>query len=478
VDTPSIDFGQEMKTVGLRAEPRPNGFDRFEWERFRFYQMARSMVGTDLTPNQAADLFDGNVPPQALTIHQRSRSAGEHPGGLKPADNLVWLVMARAETKEEPLAAPVEERLTASDLQRAVEAYNPAFREAKVIIGRDGPSHFSGRFAPPLGKIRAVEFDGHFVWGLVEHDNFELFWNVSRGAGARSIWVRPNSELEGKPPYIDHLALLWHEWPVQPNLPSLDQWLPSADSERPLEGFARAVSVATELLEDDSMKTTNTETNTDQAPGWFRSFADDLKSLLTASPQPKEEPKTETPEPKVRADGAPDLEAIVRAALEPIVATQKTLSERLEAESKARADASTAALHARIDSVLDGMVQTFRATPADADNWRTNLKAEGLPVSHVEQTLAMLQGAAPRSDLSRSVVVDLGESGGRHAASVDPRMIASPDGVYRANPEAVQKLAAVKAIARSRSGGDAEKEARIVTQILMHGDDELGAGAN
>ena len=78
-------------------------------------------------------------------------------------NDLTWVVLARVEDGDSLFA---DDPITAPMLAEMARVYDPKVRMAPVISGYDpstntaGPAHFSGEYTPPLGYVRALEFDG------------------------------------------------------------------------------------------------------------------------------------------------------------------------------------------------------------------------------------------------------------------------------------------------------------------------------
>jgi hypothetical protein len=480
----AVELEEDMRELGLRVEPVPTDDDRFAWERRRFYLIARAMIESELSPTVAARLVDGSILSNVIPRGESVESQGPHPGSLHPSESLVWLLMARAETRTEPLRAPLDRRLTSDVLEEVASSYDERFRQAKVIQGHNGPSHIVGRFEPPIGRIRSLEYDGYFLWGLVEHDQFDLFWRVSRGALERSVFVQDQSELDGKPSYLDHLALLWGETPVQPNLPQLDQFVPDpALDEELVRGWARSVDLTngeTETMKDEKNlpKKDDPELKggVDQlVAGLQRSLTEGFASVLEAvrarSADGKDAGK-ETPKETGKDSAAPDSAiAEISTQMADVVRAVEKVGTRLDDRDTAAASAAFVARNERVDAELETLTRAFQVTPAAADNWRQQLHNVDLSDEQIDGLLEIARSQSPQADLTRSAVLEFGDDD-PVTVSLSPNDFSTPDGVV-AHPGQIEILARARALATRRAPGEPEKQAALVRSMLMDGDPEL-----
>ena len=367
-------------------------------------------------------------------------------------DELTWVVLARVEDGDSLFA---DDPITAPMLAEMARVYDPQVRMAPVISGYDpstntaGPAHFSGEYTPPLGYVRALDFDGINLWGAIEEirggDGQGLVSErVAMGFLQRSIgfWTSmPDFPGKKKPPYLRHLALLGGEPAGIPNLPPLTEYFVAQMGEQNGRIVAGADFAVRHLLD--------TPRPAVPAP---------------APPTPKEE-DTMTPEETRAAIDSAVAEALakvakpdstemaaaigeaVRSAVEPI-STQLT-----ELRSVTNQNQKTA-FQTEVERRFAGLVQNGRLDPAERAAEQEFLA--DLPTEKVRARLDHLETRTPRlnpSMLSEARVFEVADDKGENVVSLAARRYTLPQG---GKIPAASDMA-VLGEAKRASGGDYNK---------------------
>jgi hypothetical protein len=293
-----------------------------------------------------------------LSTEMRDAGEGSDPGDAPPvvdraAEQTPWVVLARVEGDDSII--PAKDRLTAADLQRMAESYDPMHRKAPVVLTHKGDT--------PAGFIEETGFDGANLLGRISEipdaDGEGLVTKaVAKGWIQRSIRFWRNSpEIEGNPPQLIHLALLGGEAPGQHSLPPLDL------------AFSRSLPAGAEIFSD--------------------------RSLL-------DEPETKETEDMDENKIAELVTSAVRAAVAPL--EQRVAdAEKLAADNaKEATEAREASRKATLEGELRQLVVDGRVTPAEKDGELEVLLA--LPGDLAEKRLGTLR---TRARLMRSASVEL-----------------------------------------------------------------------
>lgn len=475
----------EQLLESLPQPSLPTGADRFAWERYRFARIARAMVVGVIGPVAAAEIVDGELADRyPFALGRRAKSKGEHPGGIAPSDRLTWLPMTRAETLEEPLyldgegQVPVPERARQipERLAEVAEVYDPEWRMAKVILGRGGPSHVVGRYQQPVGFIRSVAFDGYLLWGLVEDNSHELMWAVRSGAFDRSTRLTPKSELDGSPWYLDHLALLWAESPVQPNLASLEHFWPAQDdlvsdavALSRSQGWSASLNLTADTAEGDppmSKETTPNIEDLQRAVTEQQGVMQKLKALFSGS-DPAKEPATSGADPKLAAE----METM-RSQVAELASSVKAFIDNQTAAETARAQAQQASIVGQVKAKLEGFVRAMKLTPQQAAGWRSKLitkdgEAE-VPMPGALDILAQLDELPSANAFGRAIIPPDEDGAEPQIFELDQRSLVAP-GMAPPSSDSVALFARAKAEAEKEAGGDPAKYAAAFHRIATKG---------
>lgn len=257
-----------------------------------------------------------------------------------------WIVLARVEGEDSII--PKKDRLTADDLRAMAESYDPAHRRAPIVLTHKGEQS--------LGHVDEVDFDGVNLLGRVSQiaDGGQGLVDaaVSRGWIERSIRFWRNSpELEGRPPYLIHVALLSGEAPGQHSLPPLT------------EAFSRSLPEA-------------------------EIFCD--RSLL-------DEPDTEQEIPMDKNELATLVGDAVRSAVEPLENRIKLAEDRAAAAETSAAALAEENRKAALEGELRQLVTEGKVMPAEKESELDMLLA--LPADKATKRLGDLRS---RSRMIRS----------------------------------------------------------------------------
>lgn len=366
-------------------------------------------------------------------------------------NDLTWVVLARVEDGDSLFA---DDPITAPMLAEMARVYDPKVRMAPVISGYDpstntaGPAHFSGEYTPPLGYVRALEFDGMNLWGAIEEIRGDdgqglVSERVAKGFLQRSIgfWpAMPDFPGKRKPPYLRHLALLGGEPAGIPNLPPLTEYFVATMGEQNGRIVAGAGFAVRHLLDTPRPAVPATET-----------------------PTPKEE-DTMTPE-EIRAEIAsavaaataslkPDSAAIataigeaVRSAVEPISTQLTELRSVTQANQKD-------GLRTEVERRFEALVQSGRLDPAERAAEQEFLA--DLAPEKVRSRLDHLETRTPRLNprsLSEVRVLEVADDEGKNVVSFAARRYMLPQGGRPPAAEDMKLLAEAKRAA----GGDPAK---------------------
>jgi len=339
-------------------------------------------------------------------------------------------------------------------LAEMARVYDPKVRMAPVISGYDpstntaGPAHFSGEYTPPLGYVRALEFDGMNLWGAIEEIKGEdgqglVSERVAKGFLQRSIgfWpAMPDFPGKRKPPYLRHLALLGGEPAGIPNLPPLTEYFVATMGEQNGRIVAGAGFAVRHLLDTPRPAVPVPET-----------------------PTPKEE-DTMTPE-EIRAEIAsavaaataslkPDSAAIataigeaVRSAVEPISTQLTELRSVTQANQKD-------GLRTEVERRFEALVQSGRLDPAERAAEQEFLA--DLAPEKVRSRLDHLETRTPRLNprsLSEVRVLEVADDEGKNVVSFAARRYMLPQG---GRPPAAEDMKLL-AEAKRASAGDPAK---------------------
>ncbi len=366
-------------------------------------------------------------------------------------NDLTWVVLARVEDGDSLFA---DDPITAPMLAEMARVYDPKVRMAPVISGYDpstntaGPAHFSGEYTPPLGYVRALEFDGMNLWGAIEEIKGEdgqglVSERVAKGFLQRSIgfWpAMPDFPGKRKPPYLRHLALLGGEPAGIPNLPPLTEYFVATMGEQNGRIVAGAGFAVRHLLDTPRPAVPVPET-----------------------PTPKEE-DTMTPE-EIRAEIAsavaaataslkPDSAAIataigeaVRSAVEPISTQLTELRSVTQANQKD-------GLRTEVERRFEALVQSGRLDPAERAAEQEFLA--DLAPEKVRSRLDHLETRTPRLNprsLSEVRVLEVADDEGKNVVSFAARRYMLPQG---GRPPAAEDMKLL-AEAKRASAGDPAK---------------------
>lgn len=270
----------------------------------------------------------------------------------------MWVEVAKVEGKDS-FFSDREDQLTADRLKSMAASYDPRFRKAPVIAGfRDGqagPAHKTGEYLPPLGFVRGLDFDGHFLWADIEsiEGTSRIEDAVLDGFHQRSIgaWLKL-PELDGSPPYLRHLALLAGEPPGIPNLTPLDEYYSVQAGETLGRVLANMPFVTYNLDRDQSVddRTEEDEMTQEQMDALARAIGSQVAAAVErVAPKPVALEQVETkPTETERVISA--MESAIQRAVAP-------LQERLE-----RVEAEKGEQEIRFN--LDRLQQTGRLSPA------------------------------------------------------------------------------------------------------------------
>lgn len=310
-----------------------------------------------------------------------------------------WIVLARVEGDDSII--PKKDRLTADDLRAMAESYDPNHRKAPIVLTHKGEQS--------LGYIEATDFDGVNLLGLPSQiqdaDGEGLVTKaVSHGWIERSIRFWRNSpELEGRPPYLIHVALLSGEAPAQHSLPPLS------------DVFSRSLPEA-------------------------EVFCD--RSLL-------DEPDTTQEIPMDKNELATLVGDAVRSAVEPLETRLKAAEERAATAEAAAATAAENNRKASIEGELRQLVVEGRVTPAEKESELDMLLA--LPADKASKRLGDLRA---RARMIRSVETPIVAGDGTVLAN-DRRFAADAGSV---DPD---KLQVVQEAERAAGGDHAKFRAEV-----------------
>lgn len=366
-------------------------------------------------------------------------------------NDLTWVVLARVEDGDSLFA---DDPITAPMLAEMARVYDPKVRMAPVISGYDpstntaGPAHFSGEYTPPLGYVRALEFDGMNLWGAIEEIRGDdgqglVSERVAKGFLQRSIgfWpAMPDFPGKRKPPYLRHLALLGGEPAGIPNLPPLTEYFVATMGEQNGRIVAGAGFAVRHLLDTPRPAVPATET-----------------------PTPKEE-DTMTPE-EIRAEIAsavaaataslkPDSAAIATAIGEAVRSAVEPLSTQLtELRSVTQANQKDG-LRTEVERRFEALVQSGRLDPAERAAEQEFLA--DLAPEKVRSRLDHLETRTPRLNprsLSEVRVLEVADDEGKNVVSFAARRYMLPQGGRPPAAEDMKLLAEAKRAA----GGDPAK---------------------
>lgn len=366
-------------------------------------------------------------------------------------NDLTWVVLARVEDGDSLFA---DDPITAPMLAEMARVYDPKVRMAPVISGYDpstntaGPAHFSGEYTPPLGYVRALEFDGMNLWGAIEEIRGDdgqglVSERVAKGFLQRSIgfWpAMPDFPGKRKPPYLRHLALLGGEPAGIPNLPPLTEYFVATMGEQNGRIVAGAGFAVRHLLDTPRPAVPATET-----------------------PTPKEE-DTMTPE-EIRAEIAsavaaataslkPDSAAIATAIGEAVRSAVEPLSTQLtELRSVTQANQKDG-LRTEVERRFEALVQSGRLDPAERAAEQAFLA--DLAPEKVRSRLDHLETRTPRLNprsLSEVRVLEVADDEGKNVVSFAARRYMLPQGGRPPAAEDMKLLAEAKRAA----GGDPAK---------------------
>lgn len=366
-------------------------------------------------------------------------------------NDLTWVVLARVEDGDSLFA---DDPITAPMLAEMARVYDPKVRMAPVISGYDpstntaGPAHFSGEYTPPLGYVRALEFDGMNLWGAIEEIKGEdgqglVSERVAKGFLQRSIgfWpAMPDFPGKRKPPYLRHLALLGGEPAGIPNLPPLTEYFVATMGEQNGRIVAGAGFAVRHLLDTPRPAVPVPET-----------------------PTPKEE-DTMTPE-EIRAEIAsavaaataslkPDSAAIATAIGEAVRSAVEPLSTQLtELRSVTQANQKDG-LRTEVERRFEALVQSGRLDPAERAAEQEFLA--DLAPEKVRSRLDHLETRTPRLNprsLSEVRVLEVADDEGKNVVSFAARRYMLPQGGRPPAAEDMKLLAEAKRAA----GGDPAK---------------------
>lgn len=366
-------------------------------------------------------------------------------------NDLTWVVLARVEDGDSLFA---DDPITALMLAEMARVYDPKVRMAPVISGYDpstntaGPAHFSGEYTPPLGYVRALEFDGMNLWGAIEEIRGDdgqglVSERVAKGFLQRSIgfWpAMPDFPGKRKPPYLRHLALLGGEPAGIPNLPPLTEYFVATMGEQNGRIVAGAGFAVRHLLDTPRPAVPATET-----------------------PTPKEE-DTMTPE-EIRAEIAsavaaataslkPDSAAIATAIGEAVRSAVEPLSTQLtELRSVTQANQKDG-LRTEVERRFEALVQSGRLDPAERAAEQEFLA--DLAPEKVRSRLDHLETRTPRLNprsLSEVRVLEVADDEGKNVVSFAARRYMLPQGGRPPAAEDMKLLAEAKRAA----GGDPAK---------------------
>lgn len=311
-----------------------------------------------------------------------------------------WIVLARVEGEDSII--PKKDRLTADELRAMAESYDPTHRKAPIVLTHKGEQS--------LGHIEAADFDGVNLLGLpsqiLDTDGEGLVTKaVSRGWIERSIRFWRNSpELEGRPPYLIHVALLSGEAPAQHSLPPLS------------DAFSRSLPEA-------------------------EVFCD--RSLLDEPEIPQETPMDENKLAEL-------LDRSLKTALEPLESRLKAAEDRAVESDRVAREALESNRKAAIEGELRQLVVEGRVTPAEKESELDMLLA--LPADKATKRLGDLRA---RSRMIRSVETSVVTKDGSVLAA--DRRFASENGVS-VDPD---KLQLVNEAERAAGGDFAKFRAEI-----------------
>ncbi len=367
-------------------------------------------------------------------------------------NDLTWVVLARVEDGDSLFA---DDPITAPMLAEMARVYDPHVRMAPVISGYDpstntaGPAHFSGEYTPPLGYVRALEFDGMNLWGAIEEikgsDGQGLVSErVAMGFLQRSIgfWsAMPDFPGKKKPPYLRHLALLGGEPAGIPNLPPLTEYFVATLGEQNGRIVAGAGFAVRHLLDTPRPAVPAPET-----------------------PTPKEE-DTMTPE-EIRAEIAsavaaatakltpPDSAAIATAIGEAVRSAVEPISTQLTELRSVTQQNQKDGLRTEVERRFEALVQAGRLDPAERaaeQEFLTDLSPE-----KVRARLDHLETRTPRLNprgLSEVRVLEVADDEGKNVVSFNARRYMLPQG---GRPPAAEDMK-ILAEAKRAAGGDPVK---------------------
>jgi|GEM_PF-4622071 len=289
--------------------------------RLDYYDLIVEQMRTHtLRPDQAAErVLPGFLKTHGAQPWAARPVASDHartmPGGLSPealpgkegdlvapGHALLWLAMAALDVPGASLFEP-EEQITAEIAHQVATGYHPrAVFTAPIVTPQRGPGHKTGDQGAASGLIRAVCFDGAWLWGLGELPP-AFARELSRGAYPHlSVLLRARRDVGGSWYLVNLLATA--EEPGTRGLPGIQEQLLAALGRAGMEEeFGAALSrthtspVIARTFQPPSQEDTVSETKpTEAAPN----------PTPAAEPRPRDAEPEPEPQPDPKPDGQPD----------------------------------------------------------------------------------------------------------------------------------------------------------------------------
>jgi hypothetical protein len=408
--------------------------------RLDYYDLIVEQMRTHtLRPDQAAErVLPGFLKTHGAQPWAARPVASDHartmPGGLSPealpgkegdlvapGHALLWLAMAALDVPGASLFEP-EEQITADIAHQVATGYHPrAVFTAPIVTPQRGPGHKTGDQGAASGLIRAVCFDGAWLWGLGELPP-AFARELSRGAYPHlSVLLRARRDVGGSWYLVNLLATA--EEPGTRGLPGIQEQLLAALGRAGMEEeFGAALSRThkspviartfqpptqeatmsekTDPENKDSQKTEDPKAQTPEAPPGAAPKPDpkpDPKPVPPAAPNPpaSASPAPEAPAPQPvpapppkgrtypmapAAPAAPGAAAAPAPTGDPQAGTVQQLSRTVEA------------LTGQVEQLMEHHRQAVaRETRTLEGGWSTRLEEIDLPAGDRKQQLEVLR---------------------------------------------------------------------------------------